>query len=117
MCDKIKVSVPPGTCIHSLIKEIYEATVKITEADAKRAQAEWKRVTHEEGSPQFSAMPSVNLRPAGAGVDIVVRYITRAGVRVETRNRLFAVIVELMQGESKGDRNLVPLSAPVRLNG
>jgi small-conductance mechanosensitive channel len=110
MWDEIKVSVPPGTSIHPLLKSIYEATVKITEADAKRAEAEWKRVTHEEGSPQFSAMPSVNLRPAGAGVDIVIRYITRAGVRVETRNRLFTVIVELMQGESKEERNLAPLS-------
>jgi len=108
MWDEIKVNVPPGTSIHPLLKSIYEATVKITEADAKRAEAEWKRVTHEEGSPQFSAMPSVNLRPAGAGVDIVIRYITRAGVRVETRNRLFAVIVELMQGESKEDRNSPP---------
>src|SRR5207248_449177 len=58
MWDEIKVSVPPGTSIHLLLKSIYEATVKITEADAKRAEAEWKRVTHEEGSPQFSAMPS-----------------------------------------------------------
>jgi small-conductance mechanosensitive channel len=111
MWDEIKVSVPPGTSIHTLFKGIYEATVKITEADAKRAEAEWKKVTHEEGSPQFSAMPSVNLRPAGAGVDIVIRYITRAGVRLETRNRLFAVIVELMQDESKKDRNLAPLPA------
>jgi small-conductance mechanosensitive channel len=110
MWDEIKVSVPPGTSIYALLKSIYESTVKITEADAKMAEAEWKRVTHEEGSPQFSAMPSVNLRPAGAGVDIVIRYITRAGVRVETRNRLFALIVELMQGESKDDRNLAPLS-------
>ena len=101
MWDEIKVTVPPGTDIHLLIKGIYEATVKTTEADAKMAEAEWKRVTHEEGSPQFSAMPSVNLRPAGAGVDIVIRYITRAGVRVETRNHLFAMIVELMQGASK----------------
>jgi small-conductance mechanosensitive channel len=105
MWDEIKVSVPPGTDIHPLLKGIYEATVKTTEADAKMAEMEWKRVTHEEGSPQFSAMPSVNLRPAGAGVDIVIRYITRAGVRVETRNHLFAMIVELMQGVSKEDRN------------
>ena len=98
MWDEIKVSVPPGTSIHPLLKQIYEATVKTTEADAKMAEAEWMRVTHEEGSPQFSAMPSVNLRPAGAGVDIVIRYITRAGVRVETRNHLFAMIVDLMQG-------------------
>lgn len=101
MWDEIKVSVPPGMDIHPLLKGIYEATVKTTEADAKMAEAEWKRVTHEEGSPQFSAMPSVNLRPAGAGIDIVIRYITRAGVRVETRNHLFAMIVDLMQGVSK----------------
>jgi small-conductance mechanosensitive channel len=101
MWDEIKVSVPPGTGIDPLIKGIYEATVKTTEADAKMAEAEWKRVTHEEGSPQFSAMPSVNLRPAGAGVDIVIRYITRAGVRVESRNHLFAMVIELMQGVPK----------------
>lgn len=110
MWDEIKVSVPPGTSIHPLLKGIYEATVKTTEADAKMAEGEWKRVTHEEGSPQFSAMPSVNLRPAGAGVDIVIRYITRAGVRVETRNHLFAMIVDLMQGGAKEDKNLAPLS-------
>jgi small-conductance mechanosensitive channel len=110
MWDEIKVSVPPGTSIHPLLKSIYEATVKTTEADAKMAEAEWKRVTREEGSPQFSAMPSVNLRPAGAGVDIIIRYITRAAVRVETRNRLFAMIVELMQAGSKEDRTAVRAS-------
>ena len=110
MWDEIKVGVPPGTGIHPLLKGIYDATVKITEADAKMAEAEWKRVTHEEGSPQFSAMPSVNLRPAGTGVDIIIRYITRAGVRVETRNNLFAMIVDLMQGAAQ-DRNLASLSS------
>ena len=110
MWDEIRASVPPGTSIHPLLKGIYEATIKVTEADAKMAEAEWKRVTHEEGSPQFSAMPSVNLRPAGAGVDILIRYVTRASVRVETRNRLFALIIDLMQGASKEDRNPVSLS-------
>jgi hypothetical protein len=63
-------------------------------------------------------MPSVNLRPAGAGVvDIVIRYITRAGVRVESRNHLFAMIVELMQGLSKEDRNRTPLSPHPSLKG
>jgi len=117
MWDEIKVTVPSGAGVDPLIKGIYEATVKATEADAKMAEAEWKTVTHEEGSPQFSAMPSVNLRPAGAGVDIVIRYITRAGVRVETRNRLFAMIVELMQGVSKEDRSLASLSSHGRLKG
>jgi len=57
-------------------------------------------------------MPSVNLRPAGAGVDILIRYITRAGVRVETRNHLFSMIVDLMQGGRKEDGNDGPLPSP-----
>lgn len=103
MWDEIKVNIPSGTSVHPLIEKIYEASVKATEADARTAQEEWKRVTHEEGSPQFSAMPSVNLRPAGSGVDVVVRYITRAGVRLETRNQLFETVIDLMQGISKKD--------------
>ena len=112
MWDEIKVTIPPGIEIHPLIKKIYEALVKATEADAKMAEAEWKRVTHEQGSPQFSAMPSVNLRPAAAGIDVVIRYITRAGVRVETRNRLYAMIVELMQGDKKENGNRAELDSP-----
>jgi small-conductance mechanosensitive channel len=98
MWDEIKVSIPPGTEPYPLIDKIREVAVKATEADAMMAQEEWKRVTHEEGSPQFSATPSVDMRPAGGGVDIVVRYVTRAGVRLETRNRLFGAVVELMMG-------------------
>jgi small-conductance mechanosensitive channel len=98
MWDEIKVSIPPGTEAYPLIDKIRDAAVKATEADAKMAEEEWKRVTHEEGLPQFSAKPSVDIRPAGGGVDIVVRYVTRAGVRLETRNRLFGTVVELMMG-------------------
>jgi hypothetical protein len=39
MWDEIKVGgVPPGQSAHLFLKEIYEATVKITEADAKMAE-------------------------------------------------------------------------------
>jgi small-conductance mechanosensitive channel len=99
MWDEINVSIPPGLRSYPLIEKIRQATIKATEADAKMAEEEWKRVTHEEGLPQFSATPSVDMRPAGPGVDIVVRYITRAGVRLETRNRLFETVVELMRQE------------------
>ncbi len=101
MWDEIKVSLPSGAESYALIERIREAAVEATEADAKSAEAEWKRVTHEVGTPQFSATPSVDVRPAGTGVDIVVRYVTKAGVRLETRNRLFRVVVDLMQGGRK----------------
>ncbi len=98
MWDEIKVGIPPGDQAYPLIDKILEATVKATEEDAKMAEVEWKRVRHEEGLPQFSAAPSVDMRPAGGGLEIVVRYVTRAGVRLETRNRLFKTVVELMMG-------------------
>jgi small-conductance mechanosensitive channel len=98
MWDEIKVSIPPGAQAYPLIGRIREATVKATEVDVRMAEQEWKRVTHEEGLPRFSSTPSIDMRPAGAGVDIIVRYVTRAGVRLETRNRLFETIVKIMQG-------------------
>jgi small-conductance mechanosensitive channel len=98
MWDEIKVSIPQGTEAYPLIDKIRDATVKATESDAKMAEEEWKRVTHEQGSPHFSAAPSVDMQPAAGGVDIVVRYVTRAGVRLETRNRLYEMVVELMVG-------------------
>jgi small-conductance mechanosensitive channel len=102
MWDEIKVNIPAGTEIYPLIEKIRAAAVKATEVDAKMAQEEWKRVTHEQGAPHFSATPSVDMRPAGAGVDIVVRYVTRAGARLETRNRLFETALKLMQGSREG---------------
>jgi small-conductance mechanosensitive channel len=111
MWDEIKVNIPPGAESAALIQKIREAAVKATEADATMAEAEWKRVTHEEGTPQFSPKPSVDVRPAGNGVDIVVRYVTSAGVRLETRNRLFSAVVDLMQGVRKDEKVESPVTS------
>jgi small-conductance mechanosensitive channel len=111
MWDEIKVNIPPGAESAALIEKIREAAVKATDADATMAEAEWKRVTHEEGTPQFSPKPSVDVRPAGNGVDIVVRYVTRAGVRLETRNRLFSAVVDLMQGVRKDEKVESPVTS------
>ena len=98
MWDEIKVTIPPGVDAYPFLDKVREAALKVTEADATMAEEEWKHVTHEQGTPQFSAAPSVDMSPVGAGFDVVVRYITRAGARLDTRNRLFATVVELMLG-------------------
>jgi small-conductance mechanosensitive channel len=108
MWDEIKVTIPPGTDAYPFIDKVREAALKVTEADAKMAEEEWKHVTHEQGVPQFSAAPAVDMSPSGSGVDVVVRYITRAGARLETRNRLFATVVELMLGARQESEKPAP---------
>ena len=48
------------------------------------------------GLSQFKATPSVDMRPAASGVDIVVRYVIRAGDRFEMRNRLYQSVIDLL---------------------
>jgi hypothetical protein len=67
-----------------------------TEKDAKLAEAEWKGADKLEGLGQFSATPSVDMRPAASGIDILVRYVTRAGDRFEMRNKLYQTVIELL---------------------
>jgi hypothetical protein len=36
------------------------------------------------------------MRPAGSGVDILVRYVTRASDRLEVRNRLYERVINVL---------------------
>lgn len=51
---------------------------------------------HLYGLSQFKATPSVDMRPAASGVDIVVRYVIRAGDRFDMRNRLYQSVIDLL---------------------
>ena len=37
------------------------------------------------------------MRPAGSGVDILIRYVTRASDRLEVRNRLYERVIDVLQ--------------------
>jgi small-conductance mechanosensitive channel len=96
MWDEITVNIPPGIDTFKTIDSIHEAVVKETEKDAGIAEHEWQNSTHQNGLSQFKATPSVDMRPAASGVDIVVRYVIRAGDRFEMRNRLYQSVIDLM---------------------
>jgi len=70
--------------------------VKDTEADTRAAEQEWKQATNRYRVHSVSAEPAVNLRPTGAGIEVHVRYITRASERYATRTRLYQAVVELL---------------------
>ncbi len=96
MWDEIKVTVPASDDTYSMIETIHAAVAKETEADAASAEAEWKKASGGAALSQFAATPTVNLRPAASGVDIVVRYVTRASNRFETRNQLYQRVLDVL---------------------
>jgi small-conductance mechanosensitive channel len=96
MWDEITVNIPPGADTYKTIESIHNAVVKETEKDASQAEMEWQKTTHQNGLSQFKATPSVDMRPAGSGIDIVVRYVIRAGDRFDMRNRLYQSVIDLL---------------------
>jgi small-conductance mechanosensitive channel len=96
MWDEITVSLPPSDDLHAMVERIHKAVLEETEENARLAEQEWKRGTRGDGLSRFSATPVVNLRPSGSGVDIEVRYVTRASGRFEVRNRLYQQVIDLL---------------------
>ncbi len=85
------------------IEAIHNTVLKETEKDATLAEREWQNTTHHNGLSQFKATPSVDMRPAASGVDIVVRYVTRAGDRFDMRNRLYQSVIDLLHKQQPDD--------------
>jgi small-conductance mechanosensitive channel len=96
MWDEISLNVPTGDGTYKTIEAIHKAVLEQTEKDSKLAEAEWKGSAKLQGLGQFSATPSVDMRPAATGIDILVRYVTRAGDRFEMRNKLYQTVIELL---------------------
>ncbi|MDP9039240.1 MAG: mechanosensitive ion channel [Acidobacteriota bacterium] len=102
MWDEISLNVPPGEGTYETIEAIHKAVLQQTSENASLAEAEWKGATKQRGLSQFSAKPSVDLRPAASGIDVLVRYITRAGDRFEIRNKLYSTMIELLHKPAGG---------------
>jgi small-conductance mechanosensitive channel len=96
MWDEISVSLPSSVETYAKAALIHKAVIEETEADARLAEQEWKRVPRHSGMSHASASSSVNMRPAGAGVDILIRYVTRASDRLKVRNRLYDRVIDVL---------------------
>ena len=94
--DEIEVFVPPDAEPHAIADGVRKIAVDETAKNADLAEQEWNRVAQATGT-SFSAAPSLNIRPSPMGISVVVRYITRANERFETRARLNHAIVDLLQ--------------------
>jgi len=97
--DELTVAVPGGQNPYPVIEAIQKLVVKETEASVRAAEDEWQKATTNYRVQNFSAKPAINLRPTGGGVEVHVRYITRAQERQSMRAHLYEAIVQLLHGK------------------
>jgi len=97
MWDEISVNIPESAQSYAVIEQIHKSVLKETEQDAQLAEQEWKRASKSVGLSQFAATAQVNLRPATAGVEVLIRYVTRAANRFEMRNRLYQSTIDILR--------------------
>lgn len=107
MWDEISVNIPSSADSYKIIESIHKVVLEQTASAAALAEKEWQN-TGENGLSQFKATPSVDMRPAASGIDIVVRYVIRAGDRFETRNHLYQSVIDLLHKPEAGTAEQAP---------
>jgi small-conductance mechanosensitive channel len=108
--DELRFLLPPDENPYGAFEEIQAIVSKETESNSRLAEQEWQRVTRRYGVSAPSVSPAINVRPTSGGVEVAVRYITRANQRSEVRSRLSHAIVQLLH--SKKAVALMPEQLP-----
>jgi len=95
--DELLVMVPFGRDAHAIAEAIQKEVTAATAESTRQAEAEWQRAARGR-KLGFTAQPGIAIRPApgGGGVEIAVRYVTRAADRYALRSKLYQSAVQLL---------------------
>lgn len=94
--DELSVMVPYDRDPHAVADAIQKEVTAATAQNTTQAEQEWRRAARGQGGTAFSAQPAIAVRPAAGGVEIAVRYVTRASERLALRARLYQTAVQLL---------------------
>jgi small-conductance mechanosensitive channel len=94
--DELIVLVPFDKDPNLIAEAINKEVVAATAASAAQAEQEWRRTAPGRRGSVFSATPGISVKPAVGGIEIAVRYITRASERFQLRSKLFQSAVHLL---------------------
>lgn len=97
--DEIEVPIPAGVDPYPIAEAVHKTVVAETQANMQLAEQEWQRAVPVHVGKTFAPAPAIMVRPTTLGVNVIVRYITRAHERHEVRSRLFHRVVELLRSK------------------
>lgn len=96
--DELQVVIPTGQDPNPLIMAIQKKVVEATKETAEQAKLEWSRSTNSREMGSISVDPAISVKPVVGGVEVSVRYVTRANERYMQRSKLYQEAVELLGG-------------------
>jgi len=96
MWDELQVVLPTGQDPYPVIDAIRKKVAEATTETAKQAEQEWQHAASSRQMSALSAAPAINVKPVIGGVEIAVRYITRANERYQLRAKLYQAAVDLL---------------------
>jgi small-conductance mechanosensitive channel len=99
MWDDLRVLIPLGQDPYPILAGVQLLVERESEANAKAAEAEWRALAARYRVQAFSVVPGINVVPTANGMELRVRYLTRANERNAARKRLYQAVVELMHGK------------------
>jgi len=98
--DELQVVLPTGQDPYPIIDAIQKKVAEATSESAKQAEKEWQRAARSRDMSSLSAAPAINVKPIIGGVEIAVRYVTRANERYQLRAKLYQAAVDLLGGKN-----------------
>jgi small-conductance mechanosensitive channel len=107
MWDELQVVLPTGQDPYPVIDAIQKKVAEATTETTKLAEQEWQHAASSRQMNALSAAPAINVKPVIGGVEIAVRYITRANERYQLRAKLYQAAVDLL-----GPKAVPPPTAP-----
>ncbi len=94
--DEVLVVVPYERDPSPIADTLYQEVLSATTDSSQQAEKEWKSTATTRRGLQVSATPGLSIRPAVGGVEVAVRYVTRASERFNLRARLYKTAVSIL---------------------
>ncbi len=97
--DELQVVLPAGQDPYPMVDAIHRKVREATQESVEQAEQEWRTATHSREMSGFSAEPAISVKPVPGGVELGVRYITRANERYLLRTKLYQAAIEVLGGK------------------
>jgi small-conductance mechanosensitive channel len=94
--DELKIILPSGNDPYPVVDSIQKKVAEATAETARQAEREWRGAAKSRNMAALTAAPAINIRPVAGGVEISVRYVSRASERYQLRAKLYQVAVDLL---------------------